>query len=77
MQFLQRLVVGLLALAFFAAAFLFASLIFAAIAVVGVLAWAWIWWRTRNLPRHRAGGTVIEGEYTVDEPELRRLDERR
>jgi len=42
-------------------------------AVVALLLYAWLWWRTRNLPR-RGTGTVIEGEYRV-EREVKRLDD--
>lgn len=73
MRFLQRFLAALVALALFAAAFVFASIILAVIAVIGVLAGAWIWWRTRNLPRR--GGDVIEGEYRV-EVETGRLEAR-
>jgi hypothetical protein len=40
--------------------------------VLGLGAWAWLWWRSRSLPRRH----IIEGEYR-DVTELERLEERR
>lgn len=56
-------------------ALMFSVLLFAVVVSVGVVAWAYLWWRTRELRkqmreqrgRHpsaggRSGGVVIEGE---------------
>jgi hypothetical protein len=70
-------VVGLIAgVALFIAAFVFASVIFAVGAVLALILWGWLMWRTRHLRREmeRSDGTVIEGEYRV-EREVRRIDE--
>jgi hypothetical protein len=67
---LYRMAGALAAVVLLISAFLLASLILAVVAVVGVLAWGWLWWRTRHV-RRRAGtagrGAVIEGEYRVEE----------
>jgi hypothetical protein len=39
--------------------------------MVGVVVWAWLWWRSRSLPRPR----IIEGEFR-DVTNLERLDSR-
>ena len=57
--------------------FLLSALIFASVALgialmVGVVVWAWLWWRSRSLPRQRV---VIEGEYR-DVTDLERLEGR-
>jgi hypothetical protein len=70
-------VVGLIAgVALFIAAFIFASVIFAVGAVLALILWGWLMWRTRHLRREmeRRDGTVIEGEYRV-ERNVRRIDE--
>jgi hypothetical protein len=56
--------------------FLLSALIFASVALgialmVGVVVWAWLWWRSRSLPRPR----IIEGEFR-DVTNLERLDSR-
>ncbi len=73
MNLFQRVAGAVLGILLFAAAFIFASVIFAVVAVIALVVWAWLMWRTRNLPK-RGPGTVIEGEYRV-EREVRRLDE--
>ena len=73
MNLLQRVAGGVLAVVLFVLALVFASVIFAVAAVLAIAIWAWLWWRTRNLPR-RGQGTVIEGEYRV-EREVRRIDD--
>ena len=73
MNLLQRVVGAALGVLMFALAFVFTSVILAVAAVVALLLIAWLWWRTRNLPR-RGTGTVIEGEYRV-EREPGRLDD--
>jgi hypothetical protein len=70
-------VVGLVAgIALFIAAFIFASVIFAVGAVLALILWGWLMWRTRHLRREmeRAEGTVIEGEYRV-ERDVHRIDD--
>ena len=77
MTLLQRLVGGALAVLFLLAVFLFASIALGVLLAVGLVAWAWIWWRSRSLPRRGGGTEIIEGEYqdvTDREPiEHRRL----
>jgi hypothetical protein len=46
---------------------MFSVLLFAVVATVGVVAWGYLWWRTRELRRRMrahppGGGVVIEGE---------------
>jgi membrane protein implicated in regulation of membrane protease activity len=79
---LQRVAGALIGIALFIAAFVFASVIFAVAAVLALIIWGWLMWRTRDLRREleraegREGteGTVIEGEYRV-EREVHRIDE--
>ncbi len=73
MNLFQRVAGAILGVLLFVLAFAFASVILAVVGVVALVLWAWLWWRTRNLPK-RGPGTVIEGEYRV-EREVRRLDE--
>ncbi len=78
MNFLQRaagIVVGIVLLVL---AFIFASVIFAVAAILALMVWGWLMWRTRHLRRdlERGEGTVIEGEYRV-EREVRGIDEER
>ena len=73
MILIQRLAGAVLGILLFVLAFVFASVILAVAAVAALALWAWLWWRTRNLPK-RGGGTVIEGEYRV-EREPGRLDD--
>jgi len=70
---IQRLAGAVLGIVLFILAFIFTSVILAAAAAAALLLFAWLWWRTRNLPR-RGPGTVIEGEYRV-ERESGRLDD--
>jgi len=77
-NFLQRaagVVVGIVLLVL---AFVFASVIFAVAAILALMVWGWLMWRTRHLRRdlERGKGTVIEGEYRV-EREVRGIDEER
>ncbi len=85
MNVLQRVAGALIGIALFIAAFVFASVIFAVAAVLALIIWGWLMWRTRDLRREleraegREGtegteGTVIEGEYRV-EREVHRIDE--
>ena len=73
MNLIQRLAGAVLGILLFVLAFVFTSVILAVAAVVALLLFAWLWWRTRNLPK-RSRGTVIEGEYRV-EREAERLDD--
>ena len=79
MNLLLRVAGAVLGVLLFVLAFVFASVIFAVVAVLALVLWAFLLWRTRNLPRREAGtpgvtGTVIEGEYRVEREE-RRLDD--
>lgn len=74
MNLLQRIAGAALGVLLFVAAAVFASVIFAAIAALALMAWAWVWWRARNLPRQDKG-VVVEGEYRV-EGETTRLEDR-
>lgn len=71
MTLLYRALGAVAGLALVIAAFLLASVILAAVAVVGLIAWAWVWWRTRGLRRaaQMRQSAVIEGEFRVDEVE--------
>jgi len=69
----QRVAGAVVGIVLFVLALVFASVIFAVVAVLALALWAWLLWRTRNLPR-RGQGTVIEGEYRV-ESETRRVDD--
>ena len=84
MEQLKRVAGALLGIALFIAAFIFTSVILAVAAVLALMVWGWLMWRTRHLRRamaeaaeqaaKRADGAVIEGEYRV-ERETRRLDD--
>jgi len=56
---LQRVAGALVGIALFIAAFVFASIIFAVAAVLALMVWGWLMWRTRDLRRafERAQGT--------------------
>ena len=75
---LQRIVSFILGIALLIAAFFFASVIFAIAAILALIIWGWLMWRTRHLRRDlaRGEGSVIEGEYRV-EREVHRIDEER
>jgi len=81
METLTRIIGALLGIALFIAAFIFTSVILAIAAVLAMIVWGWLMWRTRHLRRdiERAAkegeGVVIEGEYRV-ERETRSLDDR-
>jgi sugar phosphate permease len=85
LNLLQRIAGAVVGTVLFVLALVFASVILAVAGAIALVVGAWLWWRTRNLPRPggRAGtgsggrassGTVIEGEYRV-EREVRRLDD--
>jgi hypothetical protein len=71
MTLLQRLVGGLLAIVFLLAVLVFATFALGVLLAVGVLAWGWLWWRSRSLRK----ANVIEGQYR-DETPLARLEDR-
>ena len=73
MILIQRLAGAVLGILLFVLAFVFTSVILAVAAVVALLLFAWLWWRTRKL-RRPGTGTLIEGEYRV-EREVRRIDD--
>lgn len=75
MNLFQRIAGAVLGVLLFVLALVFASVILAVAGVVALAVYAWLWWRTRRLPRRETGaGTVIEGEYRV-ERETRQLDD--
>jgi len=78
MNFLQRAIGLVVGIALLIAAFIFASVIFAVAAILALIIWGWLMWRTRHLRREmeRGDGSVIEGEYRV-EREVREIDEER
>ena len=63
MPLVQRVLGVLLGALFLAALLVFASIALAILVAVGLVGWAWLWWRSR--PQ----GRIIEGEY-------QRLEER-
>lgn len=75
LQVLQRGAAFVVGVALLIAAFIFASVIFAVAAILALMIWGWLMWRTRHLRRDlkRGEGTVIEGEYRV-ERETHRID---
>jgi HAMP domain-containing protein len=74
MGFLQRLLGAALGIVLLVAAFVFASLVLAVLLVAGLGLWAWLWWRSRKMPRQKAAGAVIEGEYRDETPSQRIKD---
>jgi HAMP domain-containing protein len=72
---IQRAAGIALGIVLFIAALVFASVLLAVAAVVALLVWAWLWWRTRNLPKSRRGSVVIEGEYRVEPEQPGRLED--
>jgi membrane-bound ClpP family serine protease len=88
LNLLQRIAGAVVGVVLFVLALVFASVILAVAGAIALVLGAWLWWRTRNLPRSgtagtrsgtrsgagTASGTVIEGEYRV-EREVRRLDD--
>jgi len=63
---LRKAVALVAAMALFALALMFSALLIAVVLTVGAIAWAYLWWRTRDLRKqmrmHRPDGVVIEGE---------------
>ena len=66
----QRLLGAVVGILFLLAALVFASVALGVALAIGVVVWAWLWWRDRSLPR---GRVVIEGEYR-DVTDLERLE---
>lgn len=78
MNLFQRIAGVVVGVLLFVLALIFTSALLAVAGVVALAVWAWVWWRTRNLPRRGAGtGTVIEGEYRVEREEKRLDDDTR
>ena len=73
---LQRIVSFILGIALLIAAFFFASVIFAIAAILALIIWGWLMWRTREIRRAAREGqsVIIEGEYRV-ERDMGRLDD--
>lgn len=65
MAIVQRIFAVLIGLLFLAGVVVFASLALGVLLAVGLVAWGWIWWRTRGMlpPERGDGGVVVEGEY--------------
>ena len=61
---IQRILTGLLGLAFVVLTLIFASLLVAVALAAGLMSWAWLWWRGRGRVRQNHP-TVIEGEYRI------------
>jgi uncharacterized protein YneF (UPF0154 family) len=63
---LQRIVTVTVAVAVFALALMFSVVLFAVVLTLGVVAWGYLWWKSRHLRRQMRenppGGLVIEGE---------------
>jgi heme A synthase len=77
MAILQRLIGIAAVLLLGVAALIFASIILALGTAIALVLGGWLWWRSRRLSRNnRGGGTVIEGEFRVED-EVQRLEERR
>ena len=72
MIIVQRLLGAVVAIVFLLAALVFASVVLGVALAIGVMVWAWLWWRSRSLPRRRV---IIEGEYR-DVTDLERLEGR-
>ena len=60
------------------AAFTFSLLVLAILAIVGVLVWGYLWWKTRDLRRQireqPPGGRVIEGEAICEDESHDRIE---
>ena len=56
MNLLQRIAGAVIGVVLFVLALVFASVILAVAAAIALLVGAWLWWRTRNLPRGSARG---------------------
>jgi hypothetical protein len=70
MPLVQRVVGVLLGALFLAALLVFASIALAILVAVGLVGWAWLWWRSRR----QFAGRIIEGQYTrIEERDEQRL----
>lgn len=72
----QRVAGAALGIVLFIAAAVFASVVLALVAALGLVVWAWLAWRSRNLPKRNRGGVVIEGEYRVEPERPRPLEDK-
>lgn len=63
---LQRVVTVAVAIGVFALALMFSVVLFAVVLTVGLVAWGYLWWKSRDIRRQMRtnppGGLVIEGE---------------
>ena len=59
---IQRLLSAVIGVLFVIAVFIFTSFLVALALAVGLLAFGWLWWRSR-----RERGRTIEGEYRIIE----------
>jgi hypothetical protein len=75
MTLIQRLLGAALTLLLLLAAALVASIALGVALAAGLAAWAWLWWRSRSLPRGRMRRDAIEGEFR-DVTHLEGLEER-
>ena len=75
MGLIQRIVGVVLGLLFVVAVFVFTSIALGILLAVGLVVWAWLWWRSRSLPQRRGRGTIVEGEYRDITPR-KELEER-
>ena len=55
MNLLQRIAGAVVGVALFVLALVFASVILAVAGAIALVVGAWLWWRTRNLPRPAPG----------------------
>ncbi|MCX7173559.1 MAG: hypothetical protein NT159_06495 [Proteobacteria bacterium] len=66
---LGRLLAVVTGMILLVAAFMFSVVILAVIALAGLAAWGYFWWKTRKLRKamreHPSGGVVIDGEAIV------------
>ena len=80
MQVLLRLATAIVWIVLLVAAFIFTSVILAVAAIVALMLWGWIMWRTRHLRRavtraaEEGEHVVIEGEYAVERENTRTKD---
>ena len=78
MTLIQRIGGVLLGVLFLVAVFVFASLALGVLLAVGLVAWGWLWWRSRSgRPVTRGDGAIIEGEYRDETPSQRVEDRQR
>ena len=59
---IQRLLAGVLGVLFLIAVFVFTTFLVALAVTIGLIGYAWLWWRSRKQRRR-----VIDGEYRVIE----------